>query len=271
MTAYNREAYISEAIESVMASTYQNWELIIVDDCSTDGTINIARKYEKEDHRISVYENEKNIGDYPNRNKAASYAKGKYLKYVDADDMIYPHGLEIIVNNMERFPGAEWGIMSQKQFNDQIFPKLLDSEEIYRMHYIHKRPILNKAPLSVVLTKELFNKEGGFKNVRHYGDAEFWHRLGLKYNLVLMQDGIVWWRGHADQESSKRSLKIDIQFESKSMIRQNINSDLCPLSKAEKNRVLNELNKKKLHYLLRLLKKGKWKLLYKYYFQKERR
>ncbi|MBN2662839.1 MAG: glycosyltransferase family 2 protein, partial [Bacteroidales bacterium] len=90
MTAYNREKYIAEAIESVIASTYQNWELIIVDDGSKDKTVEIAKQYEAKDPRIKVYINEKNLGDYPNRNKAASYAKGKYLKFVDADDLIYP-------------------------------------------------------------------------------------------------------------------------------------------------------------------------------------
>ena len=84
MTAYNREKYIAEAIESVLASTYSNLELIIVDDCSKDNTLQIATNYQAKDDRIKVYKNEKNLGDYPNRNKAASYAKGKYLKYVDS-------------------------------------------------------------------------------------------------------------------------------------------------------------------------------------------
>ena len=86
MTSYNREKYIGFAIESVLASTYTNWELIIVDDGSIDKTVEIAQQYEKKDGRIRFYRNEKNLGDYPNRNKAASYAGGKYIKYVDADD-----------------------------------------------------------------------------------------------------------------------------------------------------------------------------------------
>ena len=96
-TVYNREKYIAACIDSVLASSYQDWELIIVDDVSTDASVAIAKSYEKKDPRIKVYVNEKNLGDYPNRNKAASYAKGKYLKYLDADDIIYPHGLEVMV------------------------------------------------------------------------------------------------------------------------------------------------------------------------------
>ncbi|HEY4875342.1 MAG TPA: glycosyltransferase family 2 protein, partial [Puia sp.] len=106
MTAYNREKYIAQAIESVLASSYKNFELIIVDDCSSDNTIEIAKKYQQQDSRIKVHVNEKNLGDYPNRNKAASYAKGKYLKYVDADDYIYPAGLELLIQMMAKFQNA---------------------------------------------------------------------------------------------------------------------------------------------------------------------
>jgi len=102
MTAYNREQFIAEAIESVLASTFTNFELIIVDDCSTDKTIEIAKKFEMIDSRVKVYKNDNNLGDYLNRNMSASFAKGKYLKYLDADDLIYPHGLEVMVAAMEK-------------------------------------------------------------------------------------------------------------------------------------------------------------------------
>jgi glycosyltransferase involved in cell wall biosynthesis len=77
MTAYNRENYIVEAIESVLSSTYTNFELIVVDDGSTDNTVNIARGYAHKDDRIKVYVNTKNLGDYANRNNAAKKAKGE--------------------------------------------------------------------------------------------------------------------------------------------------------------------------------------------------
>src|SRR5687768_8103613 len=101
MTVFNRENYLKEAIESVLDSTFTNFELIIVDDCSTDNSVAIAKKYAANDQRIRVYVNEQNLGDYPNRNKAAGYATGKYLKYVDSDDKIFPHTLEVMINGME--------------------------------------------------------------------------------------------------------------------------------------------------------------------------
>jgi glycosyltransferase involved in cell wall biosynthesis len=83
MTSYNRQDYIAEAIESVLNSKYQNFELIIVDDGSKDQTVKIAQEFAEKDKRIRLYINEKNLGDYGNRNKAASYATGKYIKYLD--------------------------------------------------------------------------------------------------------------------------------------------------------------------------------------------
>ena len=95
---YNTPAkFFDEMLRSVTRQTYQNWELIVVDDQSRDRSVEIAQSYAAKDARIKVYVNEVNLGDYPNRNRAASYARGKYLKYVDADDMIYPYGLEQLV------------------------------------------------------------------------------------------------------------------------------------------------------------------------------
>jgi len=81
MTSYNREDFIGEAIQSVLNSTFKDFELIICDDGSTDKTVEIARSFEKADPRVKVFINPKNLGDYPNRNQAASHATGKYLKY----------------------------------------------------------------------------------------------------------------------------------------------------------------------------------------------
>ena len=112
-TVYNREKYITECIESVLASSFQDWEMIIVDDQSVDRSVEIAQSYAQQDERIKVYVNEVNLGDYPNRNKAASLATGKYLKYLDADDLIYPHGLEIMVKTMECYPQCTLGISQE--------------------------------------------------------------------------------------------------------------------------------------------------------------
>jgi glycosyltransferase involved in cell wall biosynthesis len=199
MTAYNREKFIAEAIESVLASTFADFELIIVDDCSIDSTIEIAKTYERNDARIKVYRNENNLGDYPNRNRAASYAKGKYLKYIDADDYIYPWGLELLIEMMEKFPIAGWGLCSLEQNREKCFPIELNPKEAYEYNYIGPG-LFHKAPLSSIIKRETFEKSGGFSSFRMVGDFEMWHRLALNYNVVLMPQGIVWYREHNNQE-----------------------------------------------------------------------
>jgi glycosyltransferase involved in cell wall biosynthesis len=120
MTAYNREKYIAEAIESVLASSYTHFELIIVVDGSSYQTVSMAREYVSKDCRITVYVNENNLGDYPNRNKAASYAKGQYLKYVDSDDKLYPDGLRYCVQCMEDHKDADWAIIYPREIREEF-------------------------------------------------------------------------------------------------------------------------------------------------------
>lgn len=87
MPTYNAAPYIWEAIESVMAQTYPKWELLITDDASTDNTLNIISTYQKKDPRISVSALQSNQGSANARNVALSKAKGRYIAFLDSDDI----------------------------------------------------------------------------------------------------------------------------------------------------------------------------------------
>lgn len=242
MTAYNREKYIAEAIESVIVSTYQNWELIIVDDQSKDRTVEIARSYEAMDKRIRVYINEQNLGDYPNRNKAASYATGKYLKYVDADDMIYPYGLEQLVFYMEQFPEAGYGLCSLDQDKDVIYPFQLTPYQAYFRHYFEQQ-LFHKAPLSSIIKKDAFESVGGFTGKRMLGDFEMWHILSQKYPVVLMPKGIAWYRTHDQQEMTLHKNDPLEPFKYLLLTLQLLDNNHCPLNQYEKNLSIQKTNK----------------------------
>lgn len=244
MTVYNREIYIRQAIESVIASTYGHWELIIVDDRSSDASVVIANSYTEKDKRIKVYVNEKNLGDYPNRNQAASYAKGKYLKYVDADDMIYPNGLEILVYYMEQFPEAGYGLCSLPQDEFRIFPFSLSPSEAYQRHYF-EQDLFHKAPLSAIINREIFEKAGKFTGKRMLGDFEMWHLLSQKYPVVLMPHGIAWYRKHDEQEMADHRSDPMHPFRYMLLAEKMVASDLCPLSREEKQKALMVLKNKK--------------------------
>lgn len=99
MPSFNTEQYISRSIQSVLDQSYQNWELIIVDDCSTDGTVAIIKSFQ--DHRIRLFLNEKNSGAAISRNKALREAQGRWIAFLDSDDLWLPEKLERQVAFME--------------------------------------------------------------------------------------------------------------------------------------------------------------------------
>ncbi|HXD76394.1 MAG TPA: glycosyltransferase family 2 protein [Puia sp.] len=212
MTAYNREKYIREAIESVLASTYPNFELVIVDDASSDGTVAIAQEYAARDERIRLFVNPTNLGQFENRNLAARLSKGKYLKYLDSDDLLYPTGLDVLVSMMERFPEAGYGLCSLIQDDRRPYPFLLTPEQAYRRHFIEGVPIFQKAPLSSIIKRTAYDAVGGFTNPQGEGDYEMWLQLSLAHQVVLMPDGVVWYRVHEEQIDVNRRNNPLVRF-----------------------------------------------------------
>jgi teichuronic acid biosynthesis glycosyltransferase TuaG len=98
--SYNNSKFINKTIESVINQTYSNWEMIIVDDCSTDNSIQVIQKYLIKDERITLLVNKNNIGAAETRNKALRIAKGKYIAFLDSDDLWLPQKLEKQLNFM---------------------------------------------------------------------------------------------------------------------------------------------------------------------------
>lgn len=87
MPAYNCEKYVVEAIKSVLAQTYRNWELLVLDDGSKDKTLQIIEEFSKKDSRIKTISNEKNIGVSATRNRGIELASGEWIAFLDSDDM----------------------------------------------------------------------------------------------------------------------------------------------------------------------------------------
>ena len=99
MPSYNTASYIGESIRSILAQTYTNWELIVVDDCSTDNTIEIVESFN--DSRIRVIKNDENSGAAISRNYALREARGKWIAFLDSDDKWSPQKLEKQIQFME--------------------------------------------------------------------------------------------------------------------------------------------------------------------------
>ncbi|MBE5754576.1 MAG: glycosyltransferase family 2 protein [Clostridiales bacterium] len=99
MPNYNCEKFVGETIKSVINQTYTNWEILFVDDCSTDNSIKIAESFK--DNRIRIFKNEKNSGAAVSRNWALREAKGEYIAFLDSDDIWVPEKLEKQIKFME--------------------------------------------------------------------------------------------------------------------------------------------------------------------------
>ena len=101
MPSYNTASFIAESIQSVLAQSYKDWELIIVDDCSPDNTDDVVKPY-LSDERIRYLKNEKNSGAAMSRNRALREAKGKWIAFLDSDDLWMPEKLQKQVIFMEK-------------------------------------------------------------------------------------------------------------------------------------------------------------------------
>lgn len=99
--SYNSSKFIEQTIKSAISQTYQNWEMIIVDDCSPDNSNDIIEEYCKKDSRIKLIRLEKNSGPAVARNRAIEEAKGKYIAFLDADDLWIPEKLEKQIKFMQ--------------------------------------------------------------------------------------------------------------------------------------------------------------------------
>ncbi len=227
MTSYNREQFISEAIESVMNSTYKNWELIISDDASDDKTVQIAKSYADKDERIKLFVNRDNIGDYANRNMAAKYARGEYLKYLDSDDKIFPCGLDVMVNCMENSPSAAMGFSSNIHLQCTS-PVTLSPEDAYKLFFF-RGFLLGIGPSGTVIRRDIFNSIGGFCNDQFVSDTQLWLKIASQYSIVCMSGDLVFWRQHSQQQIILEKNDIHVEYKRLKILQDMLMSMYCPL------------------------------------------
>jgi len=179
MPAYNCRSYIRQAVESVMGQTFSDWELLIINDCATDDTLAVARELAAGDPRIRVLSNEKNLGVSKTRNRGIAEAKGKYIAYLDSDDVWLPEKLEKQLALMER-TGATLCYCSyaiiDKDGNpskaDYISPETVTYEELLRENVIQCS--------SIVLPAEVARK--------YPFTSEFYHE-DYVLSLSVLRDG----------------------------------------------------------------------------------
>lgn len=150
MPSWNTSNFISESIESVIKQTYKNWELIIVDDCSTDDTKDLLKKYK--DQRIKYFINEKNSGAALTRNKALREAQGEWIAFLDSDDLWAPekieHQIKFMKQNGFNFSYTEYEKIDEESNKIGIYvsgPEKVDKHTIYKYDYIGQLTMMYSA------------------------------------------------------------------------------------------------------------------------------
>lgn len=241
MTAYNREDHIAESIESVLASDYPDFELIITDDGSKDNTVAIARSYAAKDPRVKVFQNEKNLGDYPNRNRCAEHATGVYIKYLDSDDVLYYYTLGVMVNYMERFPEAGFGLLSVA--DSKPFPICLEPREIYRENF-YGFGHFDRSPGSSIIRLDAFKAVGGFSGKRMIGDYEFWFKIARYYKMVKLPPDMYWYRYNHGAQETGTGYAQQYPILREEVLNEALAHKDCPLTAGEIQAVRRMLKKK---------------------------
>ena len=194
MPVYNAERHLNDAVCSILTQTFQDFELLIIDDGSTEQSLPIL--YSFKDPRIQILTNETNRGTYPTRNRGLQLAKGKYIAVMDADDIALPDRLLTQYNYMEKHTdvcviGAGtmfWPYSDMQPNADSIRAVLLLNN-----CFIHS---------SLFIRKELMTSLGGYdERFTYAADYDLVCRIALKGKLEILQQPFVQYRWHDQQIS----------------------------------------------------------------------
>ncbi len=202
---YNYAHYLDETIQSVLDQTFTDFELIIVDNCSTDNTDEVVKKY-LTDIRVSFHKNETNVGLVGNWNKCLDYAKGEYIKFLCADDKFHPQLLEKFVAIMEQYPGVSIISCYNEIFGERNFSRIspfkglvssvLMQEDLLRYGNRLRNP-------SVVIFRKFDVKKVGKFNPQllQLTDKEYYYRLLTVGDCYIIPETLCYVRAHQQRQS----------------------------------------------------------------------
>lgn len=225
---YNGEAFLAECIESVLAQTYSNWEYIIVDNCSTDGTSRIAQQYAQRDERICIVRNEKLLPIIANHNRALELVSpdSKYCKIVSADDFIFPECLTRMVDVAEA--NASVGIVGAYQLSGggeewyvrctglPYWATVVSGREICRRHLLRGVAVsVFGAPTALLYRCDLIrSSDGFFPNATAEADVSACIKHLRTADFGFVHQVLSYERRHIDQiTTASRSLNAYVSSE----------------------------------------------------------
>lgn len=215
---YNGEEYIQECIESVLAQTYQNWEYIIVNNCSTDGTLEIVTSYAERHPKVKVYNNDRLVNARQNHNRAVTRMApaSKYCKLLHADDWLFPNCIEMMVRVNEANPSVgivgSYGLAGDRVVSDGLpyGTEVVPGRELARLALL-KRILPFYSPTSLLIRSDIVRKRNPFydeENIHADHKACYEILWGCDYGFV--HQVLTYIRKHADSITSSIALPIDM-------------------------------------------------------------
>ncbi len=213
---YNAEKYFVETMESLLAQTYKNIEMIIIDDGSTDNSLQIAREYESQHSYIKVY-TQKNSGAQVARNRAFELSKGEYIQYFDADDIMHPEKIASQMEALREYGFKDDTVATGKwtKFIDSIENVVFKDKIIYK-NYDDRLLFLSESwsntavfvSPSWLISRELHLKVGKWnERLIRSQDSEFFFRVAYNSNkIIFVENSMVYYRkGISNSTSRNRS------------------------------------------------------------------
>ena len=200
---YNRWPLVNEAVESVLAQSAQDFELIVVDDGSTDGT---AKELAKFGARLRLFSQHRS-GVSAARNLGVREARGRLLAFLDSDDFWRPEKLAVQTAFMERHPECQ--ICQTKEIwlrnGVRVNPRVIHQKPSGDI-FLRSLELCLVSPSAVMMTREIFDATGGFDEALPVcEDYDLWLRIGVDHHVALIAEPLVIKRGgHADQLSRSR-------------------------------------------------------------------
>lgn len=199
---FNSQKYISDTIESVVSQTHTNWEHILVDDCSSDASESIIKSYQAKDPRIKYHRLENNSGAGIARNKAIALAKGRYIAFLDSDDLWHPEKLEKQLSFMEKngyhFTFTDYDVIDEK---GQKLSKIVKAKSFLTYKKaLYKNPI---GCLTVIYDAGFFEKQF-MPSIRKRQDYALWLKLLKKTNGYGLDECLASYRTGNDSISANK-------------------------------------------------------------------
>ncbi|OKP86413.1 hypothetical protein A3844_14020 [Paenibacillus helianthi] len=209
MPVFNMAPYIEESICSILTQTYTDFELLIMDDGSTDGTLDIIRKFD--DRRIKLITHSRNVGLIETLNQGIDLCTGEYIARMDGDDIALPHRFERQMNYMDIH--QDCGVCGSQVYLlglDAITTKPLHHEEI-RCWQLFQCTIVHP---TVMIRKSVLEDHGiKYLNYVHAEDYEIWNRLSAVTQVVNLPEVLLMYRQHSNQISNTHQQVQVIQSE----------------------------------------------------------